>query len=105
MNKVIDKRCFGMVKSVVIHRPETYPQLIHNLESYPQVFHRLWISCGHPVDKNFTIKTQLEVKPNWSWNLIGGESELEIKFSLDKQKSIGVGFSTDHSKKLIGGKL
>jgi hypothetical protein len=55
-----------MVKSAVIHRPETYPQLIHNLESYPQVFHRLWIFCGHPVDKNFTTKTQLEVKPNWS---------------------------------------
>jgi len=66
MNKIIDRRCFGMVKSAVIHRPKTYAQLIHNLESYPQVFHRLWISCGYPVDKNFTSKTQLEVKPNWS---------------------------------------
>jgi hypothetical protein len=55
-----------MLKSAVIHRPETYPQLFHNLESYPQVFHRLWISWGYFVDKNFTIKTQLEVKPNWS---------------------------------------
>jgi hypothetical protein len=53
-----------MVKSAVIHRLKTYPQLIHNLESYPQVFHRLWISCEYPVDKIFTTKTQLEVKPN-----------------------------------------
>jgi len=63
----------------------------------------------------------LELKVNWRWNLIGGESELEIKFpyvllagggrsettggGLDNQKSIGVEFSTDHSKKVIGGKL
>jgi len=54
MNKIIDIVKAAMVQSAVIHKPETYPQLIHNLESYPQVFHRLWISCGYPVDKNFT---------------------------------------------------
>jgi len=45
-----------------------------DLSTGVRLIHKLSTACGNPVDKNFTTKSQLEIKSNWRWNLIGGET-------------------------------